>query len=228
MTDLQYIADGEERILTVDATSVLGDPAKLADTLADHYRWSPSEAATFALTGRQPEVLVYTGSVSIRHHSQVATTRVTMHLDPSLTPQQVAAIYGRLKAKLQSERSNSLSVKHYRLAEHVGPYVATSVHNPRDVRRQGRPPKPGPTGLAQFVDPLEGHSWRSLRRSWNSRYGKPAEGQERTWQYDSDSNFIRDAKDALDHLLQPRWEWQPHHAASKISGDVGEPSDEVR
>ena len=130
-----------------------------------------------------------------------------MTLDPVLTPDQVAGIYSRLRASMQpAPQPRSLSIKHYRLAQHVGPYVDLYVDDPGRVVRRGRPPRPGPTGLARFIEPVEGHSWASLRQTWNSKYGKGESTDSRTWRYDRDSNFIRDAKDALTRLLNPGWE----------------------
>jgi hypothetical protein len=58
---------------------------------------------------------------------------------------------------------------------------------------------------ARFVDPVEGHTWTSLRHSWNAHYGTHKGPSGRTWHYSSDSNFNRDAKAALLRLLFPGW-----------------------
>lgn len=204
--DLYYVGGRDERILTVDARSVLGELARLADKLADRYQWRPSEAATYLLSGRVPEVFVYTGSAVIRYGDIAATTRVTMTLDPALTPDQVAGIYSRLRTSMQPDPpARSLSVKHYQLARHAGPYVRMYVDHPSRVTRPGRPPRPGPTGLARFIEPIEGHSWSSLRQAWNTTHGTCQGADDRTWRYDRDSNFIRDTKDALTRLLNPGW-----------------------
>jgi hypothetical protein len=202
---LTYLADNHEQRLTVDKRSTLGELAKLADKLVNHYRWRPSEASTFVLTGRTPEVFVYTGSAQIRYGmDSSATTRVTMELDPFLTPDQVADIYGRLRSKLRPHPPRSLSVKHYRLAQHVGPHVQLYVDQPRHRQRSGRPPTAGPTGLAQYVDPVAEHTWQSLRQTWNETYGDHNENS-RSWRYTHASNFIRDARTALERLLDPQW-----------------------
>jgi hypothetical protein len=202
---LRYIADNQERILTVDRRSTLGELVKVADKLADRYRWTPTEAATFVITGRIPEVFVYTGSAQIRYGiDSSATTRVTMTLDPFLTPDQVADIYARLRAQLRTGSPRSLSVKHYTLAQQVGPHVRFYVQSPENARKIGRPPTPGPTGLAQFIDPVGGHTWQSLREMWNSKYSDYEEGGT-CWRYDHASNFTRDAKTALVRLLDPAW-----------------------
>ena len=96
----------------------------------------------FVLTNSVPEVYVYTGSALVRGGATAATTTVTMTLDPALTPDQVAGIYSRLKAKVQpSPPPRSLSVKHYRLAQHVGPHVAFLLEGP--------PSSPGQAGPGQ-------------------------------------------------------------------------------
>jgi len=200
-----WIKDQHEQTLTVDAKSPLGELAKVTQKLARRYRWAPSEATAFVLTGQVPEVLVYTGSAQIRYGIESsATTRVTMTLDPSLTPEQVAGIYARLRANLRDDPPRSLSVKYCRLAEHVGPHVQFYVQEPGKVRRPGRRPAPGPTGLAQFIDPVPGCSWQTLHRDWNARYADPAEDG-RPWRYEHLSNFTRDAQSALTRLLNPGW-----------------------
>lgn len=205
-TDLSYMDGRQGRRLTVDARGPLGRLAKLSEKLAGWYRWAPTGATDFVLTGRRPEVLVYIGSAQIRYGvDSSATTRVTMTLDPFLAPEQVAGIYSRLRAKLSDNHQiRSQSVKYYRLAEHVGPYVHFYVQEPGKVRRAGRPPVSGPTGLAQFIDPVPGYSWSALCHDWNTRYSVVAEDG-RSWRYEHLSNFTRDAQDALRRLLDPGW-----------------------
>lgn len=209
-THLGYIADGQERRVAVDVRTPLGDLAKLADLLAGRYRWRPSEATMFVLADMVPEVYVYTGSASVRGGVTAAVTTVTMTLDPALTPDQVAGIYSRLKARVQpSPPPRSLSVKHYRLAQHVGPHVAFLIlDQPSRTTRPGRRPRPDADGLRRTIAPIGDRTWRSLRDDWNHQYGKQGKEHARTWRYDADSNFTRDAKRALTRLLAPGWQWQ--------------------
>lgn len=202
---LAYHADRQhEHLLTVDARGTLGELARLAEQLAERYRCRPSQAATLVLTGAiTPEVFVYAGAAQLRYGATAAATRVTLTLDPFLTPDQVAGIYGRLRARMQPRPTRSLSIKHYRLVEHVGPHVRSYLAHPGAAPRRGRLPRPGPTGLAHFVDPVGGHTWKSLRHDWN-RVVDQAE-QDRSWRYDADSNFTRDAQRALRQLLAPGW-----------------------
>jgi hypothetical protein len=124
--------------------------------------------------------------------------------DPSLTPEQVAGIYARLRGKLHDDPPRSLSLKYCQLAEHVGPHVQFYTQEPGKVRRAGRRPAPGPTGLAQFIDPATGYSWATLHRGWNAKHADPAE-KTWSWRYEHLSNFTRDAQSALTRLLNPGW-----------------------
>ena len=204
--NLSYVDGGQERMLTVDARGPLGELAKVAEKLASRYRWAPSQATVFVLTGQMPEVFVYIGSAQIRYGiDSSATTRVTMTLDPFLTPEQVAGIYARLRAKLHDgQPPRSLSVKYYRLAGHVGPHVRFYVQEPKNVRKAGRPRSAGPTGLAQFIDPVPGYSWPTMLGTWNAKYGEHGE-DDQSWRYDHLSNFTRDAQRAMTQLLNPGW-----------------------
>ena len=79
--------------------------------------------------------------------------------------------------------------------------MAFSIVPPGERAGVGRPPRPGPTGLVQIIVPLPGHTWNSLQREWNEKYGQ--------WGYGSVSNFNRDSKNALNRLLWPGWTTRP-------------------
>ena len=209
LATLWYAADGRERAVSVDARLPLGDLAKLADSLCDRYRWRPSGAVMFVLTGVVPEVFVYTGSASIRGGTLPAMTRVTMTLDPALTPEQVAGIYARLRAQIHpGPPLRPLSVKHYRLAQHTGPRLRFGLNEPSAITRPGRRPLPDPDGLVRTITPVTGWTWTTLRHAWNDQYGTQPTADGKTWHYHASPNFIRDAKHALTRLLAPGWEWQ--------------------
>lgn len=153
-----------------------------------------------------------------------ATTTVTMTLDPALTPDQVAGTYSRLKAKVQpSSPPRSLSVKHYRVAQHVGPHVAFLLEEPARTTRPGRRARPDPDGLVRTVAPVGGCIWRSLRHDWNDQHGRP-ESVGKPWRYDADSNFIRDPKRALSQLLAPSWTWKGSANPSSLQASQTIPS----
>ena len=207
VADLSYIDGRDEQRLSVPAASVLGKLARLADQLSEEYRWRPSEATMFVLSGRTPEVFVYVGSAEIRYHERSATTRVTMTVDPSLNADDVAGIYSRLRQRFHpAPLPRYQSPRRYRLAGHVGPHLQMRAGEPRSRRGPGRPPAPGPSGLATFIEPVPGCTWRSLRNSWNHVFGSTTdEDTGRSWRYGNDPNFIRDAKTAVSQLLFPSW-----------------------
>jgi hypothetical protein len=192
--------------LTVVKKSVLGELADIAAKLSDRYRLHPADAATFVLTGRPPEVVVISTGIELRMGLDGSSaTRITLVIDPTLPVSQVADIYGQLRAQLHGKTARrALSVKHLRLAAHVGPHLDFSINNPGQVRRRGRPPKPSARNLVTNVMPGGGHTWEGLRRSWNELYGAHVE-EGRSWLYSSPTNFIRDARHAVEHVLDPGW-----------------------
>lgn len=207
---LGYIQDRQERRLSVARPGVLGRLAKLADELADRYCWAPCTSTMFVLTGRTPEVFVYQGAASVRGGQMGSATRVTMTLDPSLTPQQVAGIYARLRQRLApGDPPKSQGLRRYLLSQHVGPHVEIGYERVADRTGPGRRPQPRFHGMAYVVVPAGGHTWPNLRESWNQRYGNQTDEQDRSLAYPatSASNFITHAKDAILHLLFPGWRW---------------------
>ena len=207
VADLWYLDGRNEVRLTVPAKGVLGRLASLAEDLSQEYRWWPSEAAMFVVSGHKPEVFVYVGSAEIRYHERSATSRVTMTLDPSLNADDVAGIYSRLRQRFHpGPLPRYQSVRRYHLARHVGPHLQMRIGEPGSRKGPGRPPTPGPSGLASFIEPLPGYTWRDLRDSWNHTYGTRTDDDTgRAWRYGNDPNFIRDSKNALQQLLFPGW-----------------------
>lgn len=205
LATLDYIADGSERRQSVASHGTLGDLATLTERLANSYRWRPSEATMFVLTGRTPEVQLYIGSAEIRHHEDSALTRVTMTLDPALAPEQVMGIYIRLRNRLRAGGPpRTLSAKTYCLAGHIGAHVRIYAARPADKKGPGRRPTPGPSGHATFIEPVTGNTWQTLRARWNERCrnGELEPG----WRYDAAKNFTRDAQAALTGLLFVNWQ----------------------
>jgi hypothetical protein len=207
VADLWYFDNRQERALTVDAHGALGQLAQLAQDLAGRYRWRPSGATMLVLASHRPEVFVYLGSAEIRYGEANATTRLTMTVDPALTEEEVAGIYGRLRQRFHPARPPRYqSPRRYHLAGHVGPHVRIRLGEPGSRHGPGRPPAPGPSGLATFFDLADGYTWEILRRQWNASYGdRTDEATGRSWQYDSPSNFTRDSRTAVVRLLYPGW-----------------------
>lgn len=203
---LQFTAGASVTPLTVVKKSVLGELAEIAGKLSNTYRWHPADAATFVLTGRAPEVVIISTGIELRMGlGGSSATRITLVIDPTLPVSQVADIYSQLRAQLHGRTARrALSLKQLRLATHVGPHLNFSITNPGQVRRRGRPPKPSARNLVSNVLPVGGHTWEGLRRSWNEFHGNHVEDG-RSWLYPSSANFIRDARHAVEHVLDPGW-----------------------
>ena len=216
IADLWWVAGRRELCQGVDARGPLGRLAKLAETLTQAYRWRPSEATMFVLAGWRPEVFVYVGSAEIRRGHLAAATRVTMTLDPALSPEEVAGAYDRLRRRFRAgPPPRSQALRRYRLAEYVGPYVQMHSDFPASRTGPGRRPSPNAAGLAFFIEPVGDHTWESLRVGWNQLFGNQV-----GWEYAQAniSNFTRDAKTALTRLLFPGWDTLP--ADTELPGNT--------
>lgn len=199
-------AAGIERRQTVARLGILGDLAQLADKLANRYRWNPAEATNFVLTGTVPNVDVYVGSID-RGGATTATTRITMVLDPFLTPKQVANIYHRLKLRLAPDTGmRSQGDRRYRLARFVAPHVTITWERPQDRVGPGRRPA-APYGHPLLtIRPTDGRTWTSLMHAWNAAQAVDAEpGGKQPSRCDHPANFARDAQAALRQILFPGW-----------------------
>jgi hypothetical protein len=82
--------------------------------LADRYTWSEGQATTFVLTGHPPFVSSVGSVMRLRDHE--ALSRITLHVDPALSPQDVAAAYRRVRRTVVPGRHRELSRKHLFLA----------------------------------------------------------------------------------------------------------------
>jgi hypothetical protein len=140
-----------------------------------------------------------------------------MTLDPALSPDEAAGIYDRLRSRFHAGPApRGQAVRRYRLAGHVGPHVQMRMDTPGSRTGPGRRPRPGPSGLAFFIDPVDGHTWESLRSSWNLLYGNQP-----GWDYTRQniSNFTRDAQTALTRLLFPGWSMPSGPAAPVFAAE---------
>ena len=88
--DEQIIRRATRRGRTLDQLRVI------SEQLAAFYRWPPADAATYVLTGIRPTVHSIDGSVQ-RRSPIIARSTVTLTIDPTATPGEVAAAYSRLR-----------------------------------------------------------------------------------------------------------------------------------
>ena len=91
----------------------------VSESLARRFTWKEAQATTFVLTGISPLLSSLRGGIRMAL-SQPISSRITMEIDPTLTPGEVAEQYKKLRASLIGTRYRSMSEKHLRLAEFYG------------------------------------------------------------------------------------------------------------
>lgn len=106
---------------------VLGRLRQLSEALARHYGWDAALATNFVLTGEAPLV----PSVEIRrsYPSNFRTlARISLTVDPALSPREVADHYRRVRAEIVGGRHRELTEKHMRLATFAAARTGESLH----------------------------------------------------------------------------------------------------
>lgn len=168
--------DGEEAFqVRALPLSVLGRLYDVAENLAHHYPWEPSQAAWFVLTDEAPFVSPLSAHIS-GPDTYLNYGTITITAAHWLPEKVVSDFYSELKAKRHPAQTTSAR----RLA--VFRFV---------VERS--------TGV---VDPhrasLQAPSWRSLKELWNQEHpsGEP-------WHYTDVRNFRRDFNEAFHSMVNP-------------------------
>jgi hypothetical protein len=146
---------------------------ELTNSLAKRFRWLPAQATMFLFTEAIP--LVDSSTIAIEPPPHVLVpwggllpleclTRVTLTIDPRMTPEEMAKVYAKARAKmLVEEKPRSQSEKHLRLAVFAVKHLALD---------------------------------RDAMREWGRTFPN--------WKYESLALFARDARVAIDRLVQGR------------------------
>ncbi|MDQ3641406.1 MAG: hypothetical protein M3450_08075 [Actinomycetota bacterium] len=107
----------------VPTSGVLADLAKHAEALERQWRWTKTESVLFVLTGRQPYVRPVVGTIQTSRGLNDTLgwydvfTRVTIEVDPTVTPDQLSAWWREARrAVLGGRRYRPLTERHLRLA----------------------------------------------------------------------------------------------------------------
>jgi hypothetical protein len=100
--------DNSERAIPVAHGGVLDKLRQISVNLANRYGWQEPQATLFVLSGNVP--------ASSRVRSTVNFNRITLQIDPSITPRQLADCYRRVRRKFREKRTRALSPKHLYLA----------------------------------------------------------------------------------------------------------------
>ena len=98
----------------------------VSNSLARRYSWQEAQATNFVLTGISPSLSSSQGGIRMVLNQPISS-RITMEIDPTLTPGEVAQRYKNLRAPLVGARFRSMSEKHLRLAKFYG------GHKPEDT-----------------------------------------------------------------------------------------------
>jgi hypothetical protein len=120
---LLYAKKGEDFVwgYEVRAGGVLDRLRRLSQRLVKAYRWSEAQATIFVLTGVVPLIAAITGGEPDELEDDANDTlpvlsRITLHVDPTTSPSEVAEQYARLRRWQYGERHRDLSEKHTQLA----------------------------------------------------------------------------------------------------------------
>lgn len=112
---------------------------RLGADLAERFSWREPEAVRFILTDMAPEVR----TISARAHVNIeepAGTRMTLSIDPALSPRAVADAYRHARQHFLRARHRELSEKHARLAAFAAVWPAGEKWAQRMSRWNARYP----------------------------------------------------------------------------------------
>ena len=88
----------------------------VSKALSRRYTWSEALATVFVLTGKSPLLSSLRGGLRMVFNQHISS-RISMEIDPTLTPGEVAERYKKLRSSFIGVRYRSMSEKHLRLAE---------------------------------------------------------------------------------------------------------------
>ncbi|MCX6022163.1 MAG: hypothetical protein NTZ05_10625 [Chloroflexi bacterium] len=113
---LAYSAPPEwdPRTVPVAGWGVLAELKRAGDLLHWRYGWTQGQATVFLLTGLRPDLPAVTESV--RRRSPTVLNRITLTVDPVLSPREVGAHYSRIRERVVGSRHREQTRKHLLLA----------------------------------------------------------------------------------------------------------------
>jgi hypothetical protein len=161
---------------------------RVTERLAQDYDWSKPDATRFVLTGRTPAVYPIRGAVRLPRLAP-STSRVTLVIDPAITPAEVAEFYQRTR-------------KRFVYGPHqFRPLQEKALHLARFWLSATRLQTGG-----SVLDRTWDGDGADLVRRWNAQY-PDQDGHQ--WEYDASNadhvrNFRRDIRQAVAKLLYPK------------------------
>ena len=111
-----YVVPGSNwaRFIKISATGKLERLRLLSEALATRFSWRPVQATMFVLTGAAPVVTLTRFDYHLRQPA--AASRITMTIDPTISPAEVAGRYEKARQGVLGGRYRNLSDKHLKLA----------------------------------------------------------------------------------------------------------------
>lgn len=107
--------DGDVGSMAVKPGGVFDRLRALCDGLARRYSWTIPQAVSFVLADSTPILEPFQWSLSFRM-SLTSLSRIHMTVDPTLSPNDVAEAYSKIRRQVVGERHRELSRKHMHLA----------------------------------------------------------------------------------------------------------------
>jgi hypothetical protein len=95
----------------------------LSASLAQRYAWQPAQATVFVLSGLVPILSPVRANTTMRFPI-TAASRITLDIDPTVTPREVAEHYAAVRKEVLPGRSRRMSEKHLRLAIYAASHSA--------------------------------------------------------------------------------------------------------
>ena len=123
---LAYAIPGDQWVhkIAVNRDSALDSLRILSDSLSKSYGWQPAQATVFVVTDTVAyidPIRAIGPSEQIRNRIDMGwTRRITLDIDPTLTPDEVAAAYQRVRKANGLSRLRQMSPKHLQLASFTG------------------------------------------------------------------------------------------------------------
>ncbi|MGH2692426.1 MAG: hypothetical protein ACRDHM_07965 [Actinomycetota bacterium] len=117
---LTYGIPGEEWPICVPVRfgGTLHQLKELSERLSRAYPWSEAQGCVFVLTGATP--VVARVRCTLIHSDPSSTSRISLSVDPTVTPKELAERYGSIRTRFLGGRYRSPSPKHLRLAALAG------------------------------------------------------------------------------------------------------------
>jgi len=107
--------DGPISVIPVRYDGALHRLLMLCRSLSRKYGWAIPQAVSFVMADAMPIMDRVEWTVAIPPGFG-CLSRIRLDIDPTLTPQEVAHIYGELRRRVMGKRPRKLSVKHMHLA----------------------------------------------------------------------------------------------------------------